>query len=185
MPYHYQPPPQPHPTNSGRCPLPACPALALFISGRAETEKLKGGHGLLHAVPGKAGTYTPLPASCCPPPPGCRFQQNRGQSGVSPAPTPLVPWGYLDQSCRRLTAGDSSIHPDNLEIQCPAKARRGTWAGMGAESRIRALQTPHYEDVPEGLRAHTPFPEPRAQSAGSPTEQILLCTQKLVCLLIN
>lgn len=76
--------------------------------------------------PPQSRNYTPPPASRHPRVP---IQQSLGRPGVSPAPTPLVPWGCLDQSCRGLTAGDSSFHADDLEIQRPAKAGRGTWRG--------------------------------------------------------
>lgn len=58
--------------------------------------------------PRKARTYRPLPASGCAPTVLLDSDSTAGQSGASPAPTPLAPWGCLDQSCRRLTAGGSS-----------------------------------------------------------------------------
>lgn len=58
--------------------------------------------------PRKARTYRPLPASGCAPTALLDSDSAAGQSGASPAPTPLAPWGCLDQSCRRLTAGGSS-----------------------------------------------------------------------------
>lgn len=58
--------------------------------------------------PRKARTYRPLPASGCAPTVLLGSDSTAGQSGASPAPTPLAPWGCLDQSCRRLTAGGSS-----------------------------------------------------------------------------
>ena len=58
--------------------------------------------------PRKARTYRPLPASGCAPTVLLDSDSAAGQSGASLAPMPLAPWGCLDQSCRRLTAGGSS-----------------------------------------------------------------------------
>lgn len=57
----------------------------------------------------KLKTYTPLPASGCPLTVALDSDRTVGQPGLSPVPNPLVPWGCLDQSCKRLTAGGSSI----------------------------------------------------------------------------
>lgn len=67
-------------------------------------------------------------------------------------------------------------HTDNLEIQCPAKPRRGSWAGMGSRehTQVRALQTLH-EDAPwRPLQTAPPlrdphFPSPGPGMRGEPT----------------
>lgn len=79
-------------------------------SWTAPSYKPKAGHRVCPPTrPRKARIYTPPPASGCPGPAALGPDRTVGQSAVSPAPTALEPWGRLDQSCRRLTAGGSSI----------------------------------------------------------------------------
>lgn len=114
--------------------------------------------------PRKQELYT---TPCFPPPPVVSIQRSLGRPGVSPAPTPLVPWGCLDQSRRRLTAGDSSFHADDLEVQRPAKAGRGTWAGREQRAGSGPPDT-HHEAVPEGLRT----PHFQSSVPGGPEAQL-------------
>lgn len=56
-------------------------------------------------------------------------------------------------------------HTDNLQIQCPAKPRSGSWAGMGAESRVRASRYPNMRMSSEGLSKLHPHFQPFISSA--------------------
>lgn len=105
--------------SHGRCYPPSSPpscsgtwfySLSQAAKLGALCDKPKGdtAFSLPPSHPRKARTYRPLPASGCAPTALLDSDRAAGQSGASPAPTPLAPWGCLDQSCRRLTAGGSS-----------------------------------------------------------------------------
>jgi hypothetical protein len=108
----------------------------------------------------KLKTYTPLPAFGCPLTVALDSDRTVGQSGLSPVPTPLVPWGCLDQSCKRLTAGGSSIRT-RITWRSSVPRSPGGEAGKGWEQRAQS-------DLPMGLETanHTrltglfSFPQP-------------------------
>lgn len=112
----------------------------------------------------KLKTYTPLPASGCPLTVALDSDRTAGQSGLSPVPTPLVPWGCLDQSCKRLTAGGSSIRT-RITWRSSVPRSPGGEAGKGWEQRAQS-------DLPMGLKIanHTrltelfSFPQPSVLS---------------------
>lgn len=121
--------------------------------------------------------YT-TPCLWLPPDSGAGFRQNRRPVwGVTCSHT-LGALGVLgpvlqEADCRGL------LHPyaDNLEIQCPTKPRRGSWAGMGAESTHKSGPS---RPPPQGrpLKASAnrtsisgpSFPQPRAWYEGDPED---------------
>lgn len=108
-------------------------------SRAALSDKPKGdtASSLPPSHPRKARTYTPLPASGCPLTVVLDSDRTEGQSGVSPAPTPLLPWGCLDQSCRRLTAGGSSSRT-RITWRSSVPRSPGGGAGQGWEQRAES-----------------------------------------------
>lgn len=85
----------------------------------------------------KLKTYTPLPASGCPLTVALDSDRTVGQSGLSPVPSLLVPWGCLDQSCKRLTAGGSSIRT-RITWRSSVPQSPGGEAGKGWEQRAQS-----------------------------------------------
>lgn len=169
---HWRPPPGLMPRPESRQMLPTLLSSILLWhlvllslrrpSWGALCDKPKGdtAFSLPPSHPRKARTYRPLPASGCAPTALLDSDRAAGQSGASPAPTPLAPWGCLDQSCRRLTAGGSSSRT-RMTWRSSVPRSPGGELGRGEDREQSGLSRPSPQGVPRrsGL-SHIPLPRP-------------------------